>query len=54
MVLYDPLADRWLLSQFCTVATPNNHELVAISRTGDPTGDYFLYDFMMPNDKFND
>jgi len=54
IVLYDPLADRWLISQFCTLATPNNHQLIAISRTGDPTGSYFLYDFMMPNNKFND
>ena len=54
IVLYDPLADRWLLSQFCTVANPNNHQVIAISQTGDPTGAYFLYDFMMPNNKFND
>src|SRR5262249_15553990 len=55
IVLYDPLADRWLISQFCvSVANPNNHQLIAISQTGDPTGAYFLYDFMMPNNKFND
>jgi subtilisin-like proprotein convertase family protein len=54
IVLYDPLADRWLISQFCVLANPNNHQLIAISRTGDPTGSYFLYDFMMPNNKFND
>lgn len=54
IVLYDQLADRWLISQFCTVANPNNHQLIAISKTGDPTGSYYLYDFMMPNNKFND
>ncbi len=54
VVLYDPLADRWLLSQFCTVANPFNHQLIAISKTSDPAGAYFLYDFMMPNNKFND
>jgi hypothetical protein len=54
IVRYDGLADRWLLSEFCTVANPNTHRLIAISQTGDPTGAYFLYDFMMPNDKFND
>ena len=55
IVLYDQLADRWLLSEFCvSVANPNNHQLIAISQTGDPTGAYFLYDFMMPNIKFND
>jgi subtilisin-like proprotein convertase family protein len=54
IVLYDSYADRWLLSQFCTVANPNNHQLIAISQTGDPTGAYYVYDFMMPNNKFND
>ncbi len=54
IVLYDSLADRWMLSEFCTVANPNNHQLIAISQTPDPTGAYFLYDFMMPNNKFND
>jgi subtilisin-like proprotein convertase family protein len=54
VVIYDQLADRWLLSQFCTVANPNNHQLIAISKTPDPTGAYYLYDYMMPNNKFND
>ncbi len=54
IVLYDQLADRWFISQFCTVADPNNHQVIAISKTGDPTGAYFLYNFSMPNNKFND
>jgi len=54
IVVYDQMADRWLISEFCTVANPNNHQLIAISKTGDPTGAYYLYDFMMPNNKFND
>lgn len=54
IALYDPLADRWLLSQFCTVANPFNHQLIAISKTSDAAGAYFLYDFGMPNNKFND
>ncbi len=55
IVLYDQLADRWMLSQFCwsTGAVPN-HQVIAVSQTGDPTGAYFLYDFVMPNIKFND
>jgi hypothetical protein len=53
IVLYDPLADRWLISQFCTVGPPF-HQLIAISQTADPTGAFYLYDFTMPNDKFND
>lgn len=53
IVLYDHLADRWLLSQFARVGPPF-HQCIAISQTGDPTGAYFLYDFVMPNAKFND
>jgi hypothetical protein len=41
VVLYDPLADRWLLSQF---AGPS-HMCVAISQTADPTGSYHTYTF---------
>ncbi len=42
VVLYDPLADRWLLSQ---LAGPS-HVCIAVSRTPDPvTGGYHLYEF---------
>jgi hypothetical protein len=42
IVVYDHLADRWLLSQF---ARPN-HMCIAISQTPDPTaGTWFLYTF---------
>lgn len=45
MVLYDALADRWLLSQFAGPAI----QCVAISQTGDPiSGGYFLYAFSLP------
>ncbi len=54
IVVYDPMADRWLLSQFCTLANPNYHQMIAVSKTSDPTGQYFVYDFVMPNSKFND
>jgi subtilisin-like proprotein convertase family protein len=55
IVLYDQLADRWIISQFViSIANPNNHQIIAVSKTGDPTGAYFLYDFMMPNNKVND
>lgn len=41
IVLYDSLADRWLLSQF---ANPN-HMCIAVSQTPDPMGTYFTYTF---------
>ncbi len=54
IVMYDSFADRWLITQFTIPANPNNHQCIAISKTPDPTGQYFIYDFMMPNNKFND
>jgi len=48
VVLYDPLADRWLLSQFAYPngsSTPPYYECIAISQTADPTGNYYLYAF---------
>jgi hypothetical protein len=56
VVLYDPLGDRWLISQFAFTArnTPPYHECVAISKSGDPTGAYYLYDFVTPGNQFPD
>ena len=47
IVLYDPLADRWLVSQLA-IADPTAGpflECVAVSRTPDPTGAYARYAF---------
>jgi hypothetical protein len=52
-VVYDQLADRWLLSQYCTLFPPFR-QMIAISKTGDPTGEYYLYEFVMPNIRLND
>ena len=52
VVLYDPLADRWLLSQFAVCEYPYQ-ECIAISQTADPTGAYYLYAFEI-NDYFPD
>lgn len=54
IVVYDSYADRWLITQFTIAANPRNHQCIAVSKTPDPTGQYFIYDFVMPNDKFND
>jgi len=53
IVLYDQLADRWLLSQYCTLFPPFR-QMIAVSKTGDPTGAYFVYEFVMPNVRLND
>jgi hypothetical protein len=53
VVLYDSLADRWLLSQYCNNFPPFR-QLIAISVTGDPTGSYYTYEFVMPNIRLND
>lgn len=54
-VLYDSLADRWLLSQFAVPfdAGPS-YECIAISTTGDPTGTYYRYQFTVSDTLFED
>ena len=44
IVVYDQVADRWILSQF-TTAGPEYFECIAVSTTGDPTGTYYRYAF---------
>ena len=55
-VLYDKLADRWILSQFGFTGqfSPPYHQCIAISKTPDPTGPYFAYDFQLPGSEFPD
>jgi hypothetical protein len=49
IVLYDPLADRWFLSQFAFDVDASGNPIapffqcVALSRTNDPTGQYDLW-----------
>ena len=47
IVLYDEIADRWLLSEFAfqNFSTPPYHILVAVSATNDPLGSYHRYAF---------
>lgn len=48
IVVYDQLADRWILSQFTTRGLDEPvpfYNCVAISQTGDPTGAYYRYAF---------
>lgn len=44
IVLYDQLADRWVLTQF-TSSGPTYFNCVAVSQTGDPLGSYYRYAF---------
>ena len=44
IVVYDGLANRWVLAQFST----GNGVCVAVSQTGDPTGAYYGYEFSTP------
>ena len=44
VVLYDPMADRWIISQF-QVTTQPFQQCIAVSQTPDPTGAYNRYAF---------
>jgi hypothetical protein len=52
IVLYDPLADRWLFSQF-GLGT-DGHQCIAVSATASPMGPYHLYDFVITPGGTND
>jgi subtilisin-like proprotein convertase family protein len=54
IVLYDRLADRWLISQFVVPSGGPFFQEIAISQTGDPTGSYYLYCFQLSTTIFND
>ncbi len=45
IVIYDQLADRWLLSQFSAPGAAPFFNCVALSTTPDPTGTYFRWAF---------
>lgn len=54
IVLYDHLADRWLMSQFALPSYPNGpfYECVAISQSSNPLGSWYRYAFQFS--KMND
>jgi hypothetical protein len=51
IVLYDKMADRWLLTQFAVSGTPFS-QCIAVSTTDDPTGTYARYEYQFMD--FND
>ena len=42
-VLYDPYANRWIMSSGANAATSSAYILIGVSQTSDPTGGWFLY-----------
>ena len=57
IVVYDQLVNRWILSQFTTRGfddpTLPFYNCVAVSKTPDPTGEYYRYAFITQPDSFN-
>lgn len=55
IVLFDQLSNRWLMSQFALPGGPSGfHQCIAISQSGDPTGAWYRYDFLVHATKLND
>src|SRR5256886_4651802 len=55
VVLYDKLANRWLISQFTSAASGGvYYQCVAISTTANAAGSYARYAFAVPNGNFGD
>src|SRR3989475_8830683 len=52
VVLYDQLADRWVISQFAGASVPTD-ECIAVSTTADATGSYFRYDYHLGSNFFD-
>jgi hypothetical protein len=54
IVLYDQIADRWMASQFAWQGDGPFYECIAVSATGDPTGEWHRYEFLISQTKLND
>src|SRR6185436_3105218 len=52
VVLYDQLANRWVVSQFACASVPTD-ECIAVSTTSDATGSYHRYDFHLGSNFFD-
>lgn len=48
VVLYDQLADRWVMMQFAVTSTPNLI-CIAVSQTADPLGSWYRYSYAWKN-----
>ncbi len=50
IVVYDSIANRWLITQFAvTNPNPNYYQCIAVSTGSDPTGSYYRYAFAYSN-----
>ena len=49
IVQYDLQADRWLITQLGSAGSAPYSECIAVSRTRDPTGAYYLYSYDFAN-----
>lgn len=45
IILYDEYADRWIATQFSLPQDPYFYELIAVSVTSDPLGEWYRYAF---------
>ena len=56
IVLYDQLADRWMMSQFALPRFPRGpfYQCIAVSQSGDPLGAWHRYEFKIHDSKLND
>jgi uncharacterized repeat protein (TIGR01451 family) len=52
IVVYDQLADRWVISQFAGTSVPTD-ECIAVSTSGDATGSYNRYAFHLGTSFFD-
>ena len=52
VVLYDKIANRWVVSQFAGSSVPTD-ECIAVSTTSDATGSYFRYAFHLGSNFFD-
>ncbi|NVN94527.1 MAG: T9SS type A sorting domain-containing protein [Bacteroidetes bacterium] len=48
IVMYDKYADRWVITEFQSQGSTAGNILFAISKTPDPTGQYYIYLFSSP------
>lgn len=57
ITLFDPLAKRWLMSQFALpggISSGPYFQCIAISQSADPTGSWYRYEFEVHATKMND